>query len=63
MRRRRECLSCAERFTTFETAELVLPHVVKSDASRQPFDQAKLRAGIERALEKRPVEVLRSVGE
>ncbi len=55
MRRRRECLSCAERFTTFETAELVLPHVVKSDASRQPFDEAKLRAGIERALEKRPV--------
>jgi len=55
VRRRRECLSCAERFTTFETAELVLPHVVKSDASRQPFDEAKLRAGIERALEKRPV--------
>ncbi len=55
VRRRRECLDCAERFTTFETAELVMPHVVKSDASRQPFDQSKLRAGIERALEKRPV--------
>ena len=55
VRRRRECLDCSERFTTFETAELVMPHVVKSDASRQPFDLAKLRAGIDRALEKRPV--------
>jgi transcriptional repressor NrdR len=55
IRRRRECLACGERFTTFETAELVLPHVVKRDKSRQPFDQGKLRAGITRALEKRPV--------
>jgi transcriptional repressor NrdR len=55
VRRRRECLSCGERFTTFETAELVMPQVVKSDRSRQPFDEAKLRAGIEKALEKRPV--------
>ena len=55
IRRRRECLACGERFTTFESAELVLPRVVKRDNSRQPFDQEKLRAGIERALEKRPV--------
>jgi transcriptional repressor NrdR len=55
IRRRRECLSCGERFTTFETAELVMPLVVKSDQRRVPFDEAKLRAGMERALEKRPV--------
>ncbi|MDQ2639537.1 MAG: transcriptional regulator NrdR [Pseudomonadota bacterium] len=55
IRRRRECLSCGERFTTFETAELVMPLVVKSDHSRVPFDEQKLRAGMERALQKRPV--------
>ena len=55
VRRRRECLSCNERFTTFETAELVMPRLVKSDGTRQPFDEAKLRAGMLRALEKRPV--------
>ncbi len=55
IRRRRECLSCGERFTTFETAELVMPQVVKNDNSRQPFDDGKLRAGIMKALEKRPV--------
>lgn len=55
VRRRRECLSCGERFTTFETAELVMPQVIKNDRTRQPFDEAKLRAGIEKALEKRPV--------
>jgi len=55
IRRRRECLSCGERFTTFETAELVMPLVVKSDQSRVPFDEAKMRAGMARALEKRPV--------
>ena len=55
IRRRRECLSCAERFTTFETAELTMPLVVKSDRTRQPFDEAKLRAGMGKALEKRPV--------
>jgi transcriptional repressor NrdR len=55
VRRRRECLKCGERFTTFETAELVMPLVIKSDRSRQPFDEAKLRSGIEKALEKRPV--------
>jgi transcriptional repressor NrdR len=55
IRRRRECLSCAERFTTFETAELVMPLVVKSDQRRVPFDEAKLRSGMVKALEKRPV--------
>ena len=55
IRRRRECLSCGERFTTFETAELVMPLVVKSDQSRTPFDEAKLRGGMETARQKRPV--------
>lgn len=55
VRRRRECLRCGERFTTFETAELVMPQVIKNDRTRQPFDDAKLRSGIEKALEKRPV--------
>ncbi|TLY58062.1 MAG: transcriptional regulator NrdR [Gammaproteobacteria bacterium] len=55
IRRRRECLSCGERFTTFETAELLMPVVVKGDRSREAFDEAKLRAGMEKALEKRPV--------
>ena len=56
VRRRRECLTCRERFTTFETAELVMPRVIKSDGAREPFDEAKLRAGLLRALEKRPVD-------
>lgn len=55
VRRRRECLSCTERFTTFEVAELLMPKVIKQDGSRQPFDEDKLRAGILRSLEKRPV--------
>ena len=55
VRRRRECQSCGARFTTYETAELVMPRVVKSDGSREPFDEVKLRAGMLRALEKRPV--------
>jgi transcriptional repressor NrdR len=55
IRRRRECLSCSERFTTFESAELLMPHVIKKDGSREPFDEAKLTAGMTKALEKRPV--------
>jgi|SRR5690554_55066 len=55
VRRRRECGSCGERFTTFETAELAMPRMIKSDGKREPFDDAKLRAGLMRALEKRPV--------
>lgn len=55
IRRRRECVHCHERFTTFELAELVLPRVVKRDGSRDPFNEDKMRAGMLRALEKRPV--------
>ena len=55
VRRRRECLSCGERFTTYETAELNLPRVIKQDGSRVPFDSGKLASGMMRALEKRPV--------
>jgi transcriptional repressor NrdR len=55
IRRRRECLKCSERFTTFETAELVMPRIVKNDASRQPFDEQKVRNSMLKALEKRPV--------
>jgi transcriptional repressor NrdR len=55
VRRRRECLRCGERFTTFESAELVMPRVVKSDETREPFDESKLRSGMLKALEKRPV--------
>ena len=55
VRRRRQCLTCAERYTTYETAELVMPRITKTDGRRQPFDEGKLRLGMERALEKRPV--------
>ncbi|MDX1403897.1 MAG: transcriptional regulator NrdR [Woeseiaceae bacterium] len=55
IRRRRQCLECNERFTTFETAELVMPRLVKRDDTRQPFDETKLRNSMVRALEKRPV--------
>jgi transcriptional repressor NrdR len=57
VRRRRECLSCAERYTTYETAELVMPRVIKQNGDREPFDEEKLRAGLLRALERRPVSV------
>lgn len=55
VRRRRECEGCGERFTTYETAELALPHVIKHDGRREAFKEAKLRNGITLALEKRPV--------
>ncbi len=55
IRRRRQCLDCNERFTTFESAELVMPRLIKSDNSRQPFDESKIRNSMVRALEKRPV--------
>jgi transcriptional repressor NrdR len=57
VRRRRECLTCGERYTTFETAELVMPHLIKRDGRREPFDEEKLRYGLSKALEKRPVSV------
>lgn len=56
VRRRRECVSCNERFTTYEKAELNMPRVIKGDGSREPFDEAKLCSGLSKALEKRPVE-------
>jgi transcriptional repressor NrdR len=55
VRRRRECLSCKERFTTYEVAELLMPRVIKNNGVREPFNEAKLRSGFQRALEKRPV--------
>ncbi len=55
VRRRRECLACSERFTTFESAELSVPRIIKRDGSRASFDEDKLRGGMMRALEKRPV--------
>jgi transcriptional repressor NrdR len=55
VRRRRECTECKERFTTYEAAELNMPRVVKSSGHREPFREEKLRAGMLRALEKRPV--------
>jgi len=56
VRRRRECIDCGDRFTTYESAELVMPRIVKSDGTREPFNQEKLLNGILRALEKRPVD-------
>ena len=56
-RRRRECIKCTERFTTFESAELVLPKLIKRDESREPFDESKLRSGILTATEKRPISI------
>jgi len=55
VRRRRLCNECNERFTTFEFAELIMPRLIKSDGSREPFNEAKLLVGINTALEKRPV--------
>ena len=57
VRRRRECNLCGERFTTYESAELVMPRIVKQNGNRETFDERKLRAGLQRALEKRPVSV------
>ena len=57
VRRRRECLSCFERFTTYETAELVMPRIIKQNGIREPFNEDKLLAGLTKALEKRPVSV------
>ena len=56
-RRRRECNECSERFTTFESAELVLPKLIKRDESREPFNESKLRSGILVATEKRPISI------
>ncbi|MBY0377992.1 MAG: transcriptional regulator NrdR [Gammaproteobacteria bacterium] len=55
IRRRRECLSCNERFTTFEVVELSWPRIIKRDGTRSQFDESKLRKGILKSLEKRAV--------
>ena len=55
VRRRRECITCKERYTTYEIAELVMPRIIKQNGNREPFDEEKMRAGFLRALEKRPV--------
>jgi len=55
VRRRRECASCKERFTTYEIAELTLPKIIKRNGAHESFNEKKLRSGMLRALEKRPV--------
>ena len=57
VRRRRECITCEERFTTYESAELVMPRIIKQDGIREPFNEDKLLAGLTKALEKRPVSI------
>lgn len=57
VRRRRECLTCNERFTTYESAELVMPRIIKQNGDREPFDEEKLHSGLIKALEKRPVSI------
>ncbi len=57
IRRRRECLNCEKRFTTYEKVEAVLPMVVKKDGRREPFNHEKIRAGIQKACQKRPISI------
>jgi transcriptional repressor NrdR len=57
IRRRRECLHCRKRFTTYETIEEVLPYVIKKDGRREPFDRRKIVEGMRRACEKRDISI------
>ena len=57
VRRRRECTDCSERFTTYEAAELLMPRIINQNGNREPFDEEKMRAGLLRSLEKRPVSI------
>ncbi len=57
IRRRRECLACEKRFTTYERIEELLPMVIKKDGRREPFDRRKISLGLERACQKRPISV------
>lgn len=57
IRRRRECLKCEGRFTTYERVEEILPSVIKKDGRREPFDRLKILNGLKKACEKRPVSV------
>lgn len=59
VRRRRECITCAERFTTYEAAELVMPRIIKAGGIREPFNEDKMTAGLMKALEKRHVSIER----
>ena len=59
VRRRRECITCAERFTTYEAAELAMPRIIKAGGIREPFNEDKMTAGLMKALEKRPVSIER----
>lgn len=57
IRRRRECLQCEKRFTSYERVEDLMPMVIKKDGSREPFDRQKILKGLDKALHKRPVDV------
>ena len=57
VRRRRQCTACDERFTSYESAELLMPRIIKRDKNREPFNEDKLYSGLNRALENRPVSV------
>ncbi len=57
IRRRRECLKCEGRFTTYERVEEVLPSVIKKDGRREPFDRLKILNGLKKACEKRPISI------
>lgn len=57
IRRRRECLKCEGRFTSYERIDDILPHVIKKDNRREPFDRNKILRGLEKACEKRPISV------
>jgi transcriptional repressor NrdR len=57
IRRRRECIGCGRRFTTYERVDEILPMVIKKDGRREPFDRAKILAGLKKACSKRPVAV------
>lgn len=56
VRRRRQCLTCQERFTTFESIEAVMPRIIKSNGRIEPYDNQKLRRSIQLPLQKRPVD-------
>ncbi len=57
IRRRRECLVCSKRFTTYERIEEILPLVIKKDGRREPFDRSKIFTGMKKAFEKRPISI------
>lgn len=57
IRRRRECIACRRRFTTYEMIEDILPYVIKKDGRREPFDRRKIIEGMRRACEKRPISI------